>query len=302
MIGAIILVAIAVAVVLLAVVGQTSGTRGLLPALTSPTPIPMLGEGNSLTPVPVTFGELNADPVAFLNMPIQVTGGFMELDSPACPRYSGPNPQWALVAEELQLDAKGYDRVVRILEPGTEMSVQGIWRLYQGPLGCGKGPATGSTWYLQVQRIVQPNPLVGNGTIGPVDIGIVDPAFPALISTEIPSATPTATATQPVETATGVATADPIVLTASIEPTSTGAATLVATPSVTPIGAPSTTEPGAGTAQPSATPGATATNANGVNPTATPSTPLPPTATTTSGGGYPGPATATPAATIDPYP
>lgn len=301
-IGAGILATIAVAVVLMAVVGQTTGATGLLPVLTSPTPIPNQNEGGSPSAVPVTFSELNADPVAYLNMPIQVTGGYLKLDLPACPRYSGPSPQWAVVAEELQLDAKGFDRVVRILEPGTEMTIQGIWRLYQGPLGCGKGPSVGSAWYLQVQRIIQPNPLVGNGTVGPVDIENIDTAFPSLVSTETPTVTPTVAPAQPLQTATSVPTVDPIIPTATIEPTSTLSATLVATPVLTPIGATSTAQPGEGTTEPPATPIATATSISGSNPTATPLTPLPPTATPSSGGGYPGPTTATPAPTIDPYP
>ena len=150
-IGIAIVVLLAVAIVALLITRQSTRASGLLPALATPT---VLGDVSSTTAVTVTFSELNADPLAYLDKPIQVNGEYLPLEKPSCSRYSGPELQWALVAEGLQLEIKGYERIVRILNPGTQMTVQGIWRLYQGPLGCGKGPSTGSAWYLQTQKIV----------------------------------------------------------------------------------------------------------------------------------------------------
>jgi hypothetical protein len=42
------------------------------------------------------------------------------------------------------------------------MTVEGYWRLYEGPLGCGKNAPRAAIWYLEVLRIVEPNPLPGN--------------------------------------------------------------------------------------------------------------------------------------------
>lgn len=298
-IGGVILVAIAGAIVLFALAGPITSAKGLLPVLATATALP--DDAESLSPIPVTFTELNSNPINYLNMPIQVSGGYLQLESPACLRYSGPSFKWALVSEDLQLDAQGFERVIRILEPGTAMTVQGIWRLYQGPLGCGKGPPSGSTWYLQVQRIVQPNPLVGNGSGSPIDIEGADLSLPPLLATDVPTLTPTTTPTQIIETPAATATVNQIVPSLTIEATSTIDSGVIATPSLTPSFPTNTPDPG-GNPSPTASVTATPVPGGGENdPTATPQT-IPPTATETSGGEYPGPPTATPTATPDSYP
>lgn len=297
LIGVAIFVALAGAVILFAVVGPSARATGLLPVL-DVTPNTQ-SEAEYLIPIPVTFTELNSDPITYLNMAVQVSGSYMKLDSPSCPRYSGPNFEWALVSEDLQLDVKGFERMVRILEPGTGMTIQGIWRLYQGPLGCGKGPPSGSTWYLQAQRIVQPNPLVSDGSARPVNIEGADLSLPALVPTGIATSTPTVTPTQMMETPVATTTVDLLDPLLTIEPTVTidGVGGI---PSLTPSFATNTPDPAGNIPDPSPTPGATATTDSGGNgPTATPLTPLPPTSTETAGG-YPGQPTATPIP--NPYP
>ena len=301
-VGAAILVAVVGVILLLALVRPTTETTRLLPILATPTAPP--NEGGTSTPVTVTFTELNSDPLAYLNKPIQVSGSYIKLDSPSCPRFTGPNPAWALVSEDLQLEAKGYERVIRILTPGTNMVVQGIWRFYQGPLGCGKGPTEGSSWYLQVQRIVQPNPLVGDGNANPIDIEGVNPQFPELLATEVP--TLEALTTPILGTPIATATINQIVPTATITGIGTTDSTLGGTPSVTPV-ATNTPDLTGNTPVASPTANATATPGSGGGdngPTSTPQTPLPPVATGTPGVGYPGSGTvtSTPTATTDPYP
>jgi hypothetical protein len=298
LIGAAIFVTLAVAIILFAVVRSTTRATDLLPVLATPTAAQ--NGSDALSPITVTFRELNSNPIAYLNLPIQVSGSYMALDPPSCPRFSGPPIQWALVSEDLQLAVKGFERVVRILEPGTDMTVQGIWRLYQGPLGCGKGPPSGSTWYLQAQRIVQPNPLVGDGSAGPIDIEGVDQGLPDLLPTDGATSTPAPTQLMetPVATATINQTGPPL----TIEPTGTADGVVGVTPSLTPSFSTNTPGPGGNTPGPTPTAGATATTGSGGDendPTATPQTPLAPTATQPPGG-YPGLGTAEP--TPNPYP
>lgn len=299
LIGAAILVTIAGVIILFAIVRPTSNTTNLLPILVTPTTSP--DESLSSTPVPVTFTDLNADPLSYLNRPIQVSGSFIELDSPACPRFTGPNPEWALVSEDLQLEAKGFERVVQILSPGTNMVVQGIWRLYQGPLGCGKGPRADSSWYLQVQRIVQPNPLVGDGNANLVDIQGATQGFPALVPTGVPTVSPATIPPQVIGTAAATATLDQTLPTVTVGATGTIESGTIGTPPGT-LTATIPPAPGANTPFPSMTPIATATTGSGgeTGSTPTPQTPLPPTSTPTSGDSYLGPPTITPSPS--PYP
>ncbi len=302
LIGAAVFLILAGIVLLFALFNPTSSSSsGLLPILATPTAD--TSDGEVVAPVPVTFTELNSDPLAYLNLPIQVSGAFLRLTPQSCAKYSGPRPEWALVAEDLQLDVKGYERVVRILSPGAEMTVQGIWRLYQGPLGCGKGPEPGNAWYLQVQRIVQPNPLVGDGPGGSMNITSGLPGMPDLLPTGIPTATPSATPTIMSVTPLATAHQNDFAPTITIEATD-GAVPEPTTALPTPTPITFTPTSGAVTPGPSASPSATpATSSGGSNSNATTEalTPLPPTSTQTSGDGYSGPPTFTPTATPDPY-
>ena len=148
----------------------------LMPVLPEPTVFLSPEEAAQVT---VSFTELNNDPIAYLNRTIIVSGNYLPVDRHDCIQYSGPDVRWSLTAENLQLDVLGYERIIQLVAVDTPMTLQGIWRLYQGPLGCGKGPPDGSMWYLDVKKILQPNPLVGkNGQIIPIIIGNGDPGLP----------------------------------------------------------------------------------------------------------------------------
>ena len=296
-IGTIIFVLLMMVVIFLAISSRSTKATGILPRLATPT---VASDNDSASVVQLNFSELNADPVTYLNRTIQVSGSYLPLAPPSCPRSSGPDLRWALVSEELQLEAKGYERIVQILAPGTEMAVQGIWSLYQGPLGCGKGPARGSLWYLQVQKIIQPNPLIGTGASSPVEIEFGDSGLPALLPTASPTITPIPT--QAIVTEVPTATETP----GAISPPNTPVAEATLTPiptatftSATPTAA-STIETGGNAPDPLLTPSATSTA--DVNSTATSTSQSPPPATNTPSSGYPGPPSATPTATTDPYP
>jgi hypothetical protein len=262
------------------------------------------GEGDVILagqPQLVTFSQLQTDPEAFQNRLIRVSGTLLKASPPACVPYSGPAIEWALIAEELRLDAVGFERAVSMLDDSLPMTVDGFFRLYEGALGCGKAAPDGSAWYLEVIQIVQPNPLIASGlpqggliTLSGTPVGsgassggIGGPAGQAPPGNETPGATPATTPTgltSPIPTSTtvvlpgtGTATSIP---TASSMPSATSRFTL--TPTRTPL-------PGTTTITP------TPTRASTIVPGSTPT----PTPTVDQ---YPGPGTPTPTPTSQGYP
>ena len=177
---------------------QTAAQRPLKPPRNTATPNVI---AISSQPVIVTFAQLNEDPFALINRTIRVTGSYTPLDLPRCDgSYSGPHIVWALIAEELQLDARGFEQIMALVPPGTNLTIEGIWRHYEGPHGCGKEPPTATVWYLEVSRIVQPNPLpLLNGTAVSLDT-IATPTF---APTTDPAAQPTVLVGTPLPTAAG---------------------------------------------------------------------------------------------------
>lgn len=247
--------------------------KPLYPSLPTFTPV---GDAATSEAEPVEFAELNADPAARQNQRLQVSGNFTPLDAPACLDHNGPFLEWSLVADELQLNAVGFEDILRVVNPGIEMTVTGIWRAYQGPVGCGKEPDDGTVWYLEVDRILEPNPLFG--AAGPaltVIAGTPQSNLPLLDNdpTSTPGASPTLGGTSP----------------ATLEGTIVfGAATLAVTP--TP-GTPIPAATGVGTGTPAAT-GTPATPTPGPSPTGESGTPQGTTTPglptgTPSGTGYP---------------
>ena len=283
---------------------QTAAQRPLKPPRNTATPNVI---AISSQPVIVTFAQLNEDPFALINRTIRVTGSYTPLDLPRCDgSYSGPHIVWALIAEELQLDARGFEQIMALVPPGTNLTIEGIWRHYEGPHGCGKEPPTATVWYLEVSRIVQPNPLpLLNGTAVSLDT-IATPTF---APTTDPAAQPTVLVGTPLPTAAGEET-DPATTpiptaTEFVVPTATTELLVTVTPTPSPGPSPTATPSPDPSASPTPTPTAT-TSA----PTATPgggsgaptSTPLPVQPTNTpgpGGGGYPGATATTP---TDPYP
>lgn len=295
-----------IAIVLLLIMGILIGrnidrnpSRGLFPYLSSPTPIALIFDGQ---PALVSFEELQDDPFAYVNRPIQVTGDLLFLEPLDCLQHSGPNMGWALIADDLRLDAVGFERVVTLVPPNTTLTIQGIWRNYSGPAGCGKGPAIQNFWYLAVSRIVQPNPLLdvngqpivilgdppaGADGIPEVTRTATGTAVPEILITSIPSstATPTVSAPPPNTTPTSV-----ILATQTPEsPTGDTPTVEVATPIPTETNDPTVTPNGESTET--------------AVPTATGE--LPPPAATSTPGGYPGTdptQTPAPTATLSSYP
>ncbi len=305
-----IFIAVPIALLLIGVliwsVFSSRETFGLMPVLPDPTVVTI---GDSQSPITVSFGELNENPTAFLNQTIVVNGNYLPLEKAQCLRHSGPNFEWSLTADNLQLDALGYERIVRLVPAGTSMTIQGIWRLYQGPLGCGKDPAKGSAWYLDVMKILQPNPLVGEGgQVIPIIIGDGDQGFPALLPTlETDGMIPTVTIDLLTVTVDGTELVLPTVegqVTFTPTPTAVDGVPPTATiqQTLTPLAPTETIVPGQTATVVTMTP--VATNDPSI-PTGThtpEAPPVPPTATQNPDGGYPGPVdTPVPTPSPDPY-
>jgi len=252
----------------------------------------------------VTFSQLQADPDAFRDRLIRVSGSLLKAGPPDCLPYSGPASEWALIAEELRLDATGFEREVSMLGEGLPMTVDGYFRLYEGALGCGKTAPDGSAWTLQVLKIAQPNPLVASvpqpGGFTSVNAAPVVPAIsPGTTATPANQVTTPAVATaegtaEVTATGSGLAipTATPIPGAATRTPIPTASFTPAATSRFTATPT-STPRPGTPTSVPTPTP--RSTSLPGSTPTHSP------TATTSP---YPGPGTPTPTATptIEGYP
>jgi hypothetical protein len=272
-----------VVVIIVFSLSDRPGERGLKPLRLTPTPNVLLLDGEV---VELTFTDLNAAPSAYRNRRLRVTGDYLALAILDCrpSTHSGPVFTWALAAEGLQLNARHFESVLRNTPDGFRLTVEGIWRVYEGPLGCGKNAPRGIAWYLAVERIIDPNPLpIFSGPPRPTTAVILpgQSEFP-VIPAPIPAMTPTPPApdSSPSPTATATALtpgAGQSTLTPTVTPTA-GPGTIF--PSVTPI---VTNTPGG--SLPPGTATVTPTPATAISPTPDGIIPPPPIPT---GPGYPG--------------
>ena len=252
----------------------------------------------------ISFVDLNGDPAAYQNQRIRVTGNKITILPSVCRLYTGPVFSWGLIAEDLQLNSLGFAELAMRLPDGLTMTVEGIWRKYDGPLGCGKGPDDGVAWYLQVERIISPNPLPLMDAIPFATMQVLLGTRTSVVLT--PFAIPiqgTAVSDQPTIGITPLSTETRLpdgtqFPPGTVLPTSTpatGIPTATRFPGLTPSVTPrpnGTTVPGAGTS--TSTPTATRTPISGS--TAVPTIPGLPTSP-----GYPGPGPSTTVPTIGPY-
>jgi hypothetical protein len=254
-----------------------------------PTPTPFAEEDvteealNPIEPVALSIADLAADPEAYADSFVEITGQYRRLPLLICESDPHPSPAtWQLAAEDGSVIAiGGFDSQVRSLLPSDlTVTVVGVWQLFEGPVGCGKSAASSEIWYLKTREIVSPSPIArvtltptGSGTqIADVDA----PPTPqdtnvtatptGAVDGEIPVGTPTlASTTVPAPPENGTPTD------ASATPTDDDEER---EPTLTPT---REGEPGVGT------------------PTATPSSVTP---TASSGSGTPTPADGTPTATL----
>jgi hypothetical protein len=219
----------------------------------------------------VTFSELQEHPEDFKDSLIRLSGSYFRLEAPNCFPVSGYDAEWMLVSEDLRLDAVGFEQLMRLVEEGTILTVDGFFRLYEGPLGCGKAAPGTTAWFLEVLQIVQPNPLLKSGSKGS---GLGTPIGSPPIATVPGTATALPPTTQPPITETPQLTSVP-----TGTPTANGTMPPVGTGTITPTG----TRPTTGT--PTITPTNQSTGTTTPTPTRT-VTPTPlatPPSTSTSG-------------------
>jgi hypothetical protein len=284
-----------------------NSNQGLKPFRPSRTPNAQGGGGEVQS---VSFVDLNSNPADYRNQRIRVTGDKMSVPPKDCRLFTGPTITWGLIAEDLQLNSLGYDKLVTRLPDGLTMTVEGIWRMYDGPLGCGKEPADGVLWYLQVERIISPNPLpFAEGTpfaTSQVLLG-TRPAVALTPFDRTETPTPeTAVTDSPGIGITALPTGTNFPIGTQLPPTtptlmptftpSTGFSTATLIPGLTPSATPRpgstvTSLPGTGTV--------TITPASSPSPTASGLITQTPAPTST---GYPGPGPSTPIPTSTPYP
>lgn len=298
LIGAAVLITL---IFLVSFVFNRSSNRPIKPIISTGTPGALL---TNYAPESVSFFDLETDPTQYLNQRIRVTGRFTHIEQPLCQPYSGPRIKWGIIDDTLQMNALGYESVVKSLPNNIEMTLEGIWKFYPGAVGCGKeSQANNGLWYIHVEHILQPNPLPIAGINGLAQVGITDsePLQPPNPVGEQPPGTSEAVATEigtPEFTATNTATpsSTPTQI-GTIGPTTTpdGSATATFTPSATSTQAATTTTitntpaastPPSGTVTPTLIPTNTAVPTSGP-PVGSTSTPNP--------GGYPAP-------TPGPYP
>ncbi len=266
------------------------------------------------TAIPVNFLTLNADPFTFLNRVIRVSGQFRAPVAVACHPFVGLHPSWSLIADGFEMGVSGLGQVALVAEPGTVMTVDGIWRKYEGPLGCEGKTRDQIVWYLEIQQVVSPNPRGGADLVaqepaggfgavgeGGAPLGGVEQApLPTVEeASEFLPVTPDLALTA---TAASVQSAPPTATPPRVTPTPNG------------VVPPNTRQPAASTPLPpvgggTATPTPTPTAGTNPNATATPGgglggsgsgTPIPATPNpTVTPGGYGGPV---PTDTPNPYP
>lgn len=252
-------------------------------------------------PIPVTFATLNADPFTFINRVVRVTGVYRPPTPVGCFPFAGPITNWLMVADGFELPVNGLAPVAEVAPDGLVVTIDGIWRKYEGPFGCGEDPAERTFWYLEANQLVSPNPLGGEfiaqppentiqGTIPPLG-PTGTPSDPSLLLTVTlnPSPSPFASgSTTPVPTITNtpftIPTESPTPSGGpTATPTATGTATLVTTPMPTSTGT-ITATPTSGPGN-SLTPDPTATLGSSGSGTRTSATPNP----TNTPAGYPPP-------------
>ncbi len=120
--------------------------------------------GTYIGPVEIDFVTLSENPAGYQNQLVQISGRYklFEQDSPPvfCPNRKGPHLTWSLQGDGKHLNIAGFDQLVDLAPVGAAITVEGVWKRYEGPAGCGKEPADQVVWYLMVSRIIEPNPLL----------------------------------------------------------------------------------------------------------------------------------------------
>lgn len=230
-------------------------------------------------PLSVEINQLLRAPEAYEGTLVRISGQYRRAPIIVCDGLARLSPAtWRLEQNDAVIGTGGYESLVQnLLPPGITLTIDGVWRFWRGPVGCGKDAPLQSVWYLEVTNIVSPSP-VARVTLTP--------------SGGVPVETPDQAEATPVDIPTPAAT-DPVgtpeeVATATSAPTRAVTGTsAVSTPLATPTAERDEEEEGGSegtaTTQPTATMDgtapATATQENGATATVTVTGTLSPSAT-----------------------
>ncbi|HEX6387645.1 MAG TPA: hypothetical protein VF177_23495 [Anaerolineae bacterium] len=215
------------------------------------TPVPTAAGGD---PISVALSDLAANPEAYEGAYIQLTGQYRRLPRLVCrtDRHSSP-ATWGIAGDDFLAPASGYETQLRALLPeNLTVTVAGVWRQWQGLVGCGKRAVRTQIWYLEGRNILSPSP-IAQVTLTPTFAGAVATGVAAALDTTTGTPTPTAaTAEEPTAEFTEPAPLPTDTLPAATAVTPTRQATAAATNTPPTGGTPTTAGP-IGTASPTPT-------------------------------------------------
>jgi hypothetical protein len=131
----------------------------------TPTPFPQAGNPlpnvslGQIVPVELTY--LTTNPETYEGMMVMVNGRYKRRPPIVCSTTLYRSPAtWNLVSGETNAFMNGFDGQLRSLLPEEiSMTISGIWRQWNGPVGCGKTSSVQKIWYLEVHEIISPNPI-----------------------------------------------------------------------------------------------------------------------------------------------
>ncbi|MFW6067990.1 MAG: hypothetical protein ACOC9E_00260 [Chloroflexota bacterium] len=220
-------------------------------------------------PLSVELVQLQRAPEAYEDTLVRVSGRYRRSPIVVCDGIARLSPAtWRLEQNDAEIGAGGFESLVQnLLPPGLTVTVDGVWRSWRGPVGCGKDAPQQSIWYLQVTNIVSPSP-VARVTLTPLGDGPVETPDQ---TDATPVDVPTPAATEPPETPVGAATAASTPATAATNTRAASTPSDGETPSPTPTTDDDDADGGAvsPTATTNGTITATATAENGATATAT---------------------------------
>jgi hypothetical protein len=210
------------------------------------------------SPEPVTIADLTARPADFEGRYLSVSGRFRPAPVVVCETKRMRSPAtWGMSEGEQAIAAAGPGgRIPVFRDEQPALSVTGYWRVWYGATGCGRQAPVGEVWYLDVDRLLSPNP-----------VALVPTAAAAGTTVGLPDGTATSDGAEPELTLTAVSTItiSPPLPPEAITPPA-GAATVDAYPAP---GATTTSAPGSPSVTAASTPSPRASN--GTATTATPS-------------------------------
>lgn len=167
------------------------------------TPTPFFQSGvetefiASNAPETAVISELLAEPETFANTYLQLNGRYQSQPKLICSGDAFRSPAtWALTDEDgTAVLIGGFDALRDLFATGDDITINGFWQQWQGPVGCGKDAVPQEIWYLKATELVSPSQIAGSSN-PPGDTESTSPLTP--VSTEgsaetTPETTPDAT-------------------------------------------------------------------------------------------------------------